>query len=253
MKGNDRKRYRVTPDEAQSLEVLVATMDGGAFSGELLDITIEGAGTRFRRDAGPTLAVGQTAILTFTSVRLREPIKVRAKVRSRVEMGAFRSYRYGFEFDQWDDQERRLSWEIRRLFNQRGDYRAEPNTAEPIAAVLKMARDEQSPQPGGAGGAGGEFEEAGVLKDLSTTGIAIAVDHDAETTLATADRVEVAFQLPNSAANLHLTGWIRHRELDEDRVCYGIEFDLDRSKQFKRQHGAITSYIRRRQLEDPSK
>ncbi|MFQ5754950.1 MAG: PilZ domain-containing protein [Acidiferrobacterales bacterium] len=253
MKGNSRKHYRVTPDEAQSLEVLVATMDGGTFPGELLDITIEGAGTRFRRDAGPTLAVGQTAVLTFTSVRLRQPIKVRAKVRSRVEMGAFRSYRYGFEFGQWDDQERRLSWEIRRLFNQRGGYRAEPRPTAPIAAVLRIAQDEQFPQSGGTGGIRGKFETAGVIKDLSTTGIAIAVDREAETTLATADLVEITFQLPNSATKLRLTGWIRHRELDEDRVCYGIEYDLNRSKQFKRQHGAITSYIRRRQLEEPPK
>jgi len=253
VKANERKHYRVTPDDAQSLEVLVATTDGGAFPGELLDITIEGAGTRFRRDAGPTLAVGQIATLTFSSGRLREPIKVRAKVRSRVEMGAFRSYRYGFEFDRWDDQQRRLSWEIRRLFNQRGGYRAEPNAAERIGAVITVAHDAQSLRPGEPPTAPSEFEAAGIIKDLSTTGIAIVVDREAEATLATADLVEVSFQLAPGANKLRMAGWIRHRELDKDGVSYGIEFDPDYTAGYERQHGAITSYIRRRQLEDSPK
>lgn len=247
MDFDGRKRYRITPGEDHSLDVTVKTAEGTAFPGELLDITIEGAGTRFRRDAGPTLAVGQPATLTFTSVRLRKPISIRAKVRSRVEMGEFRSYRYGFEFDQWEELEGRLSREIHHLFNQRVVYRVEPDPV--VEAVLRLP-----PEPPAGGQPDQEtpaFEAAGPIKDLSAVGIAVLVDRAAEEAFATIDLVEIAFRLPTSSETLKLMGWIRHRQLKEDRVYYGLEFDPDRSARFDQQQHAIVRYVKRRQLEEP--
>jgi hypothetical protein len=58
MDREGRKSYRVPLGDEHSLDIVVKTASGETFSGELLDITAEGAGTRFKREVGPTLAVG---------------------------------------------------------------------------------------------------------------------------------------------------------------------------------------------------
>ncbi len=242
-----RRHYRVAPAEQHNVDVTVSTADGQSFPAELLDITIEGAGTRFRREVGPTLAIGQPATLTFKSARLQKPIRVQAKVRSRVELGAFRSYRYGFEFDERDELERQLSGEIYRLFNQRSIYRVEPDPAQPIAVVIQPAASE-AVAPAVAG-----FEAHGFVKDLSSVGAAVLVDRKAEVTLAATDLVEVSFRLPGAARALHFTAWIRHRELQDERVCYGLEFDAARSQRFQHEQNELLKYARRRQLAEPPK
>jgi hypothetical protein len=248
MDTDGRRRYRVAPDQQQSLDVTVQTADGQIFAAELLDLTIEGAGTRFRRDAGPTLALGQGATLTFTSARLLRPIHVHAKVRSRVELGAFRSYRYGFEFDERDELQRQLSGEIHRLFNQRLDYRVEPDAAEPVEAMIKLYEAEPSAAPMNS-----DFRAIGRVKDICGVGAAVLLDREVETTLAATDLVAIDFRLPPNDVMLQFTAWIRHRELHEESVCYGLEFDSGRSDQFRRQQNEILKYTRRRRLAEPPK
>lgn len=248
MDTDARRHYRVTPADQHTVEVSVSTADGQAFPAELLDITIEGAGTRFLREAGPTLAVGQAATLTFKSARLRRPIRVQAKVRSRVELGAFRSYRYGFEFDGREELEQQLGGEIYRLFNQRNIYRVEPDPEQPIEAVIHLS-EYDSATPASAAG----FEAHGHLKDLSTVGAAVLVDRRAESTLAATDLVELSFRLPGSGRALRLTAWIRHRELQDEHVCYGLEFDPMRSEAFARDEHELLKYARRRQLAEAPK
>ncbi|MDX1487385.1 MAG: PilZ domain-containing protein [Acidiferrobacterales bacterium] len=248
MDADGRKHYRVTPDQQQSLDVTVQTADGQIFSAELLDITVEGAGTRFRRDAGPTLALGQAATLTFTSARLRQPIHVHAKVRSRAELGAFRSYRYGFEFDERDELQRQLSGEIFRLFNQRLFYRVEPDPAEPIEMLIRLPElDSATPR------STTDTMARGRVKDICGVGAALLLDRAVETTFAATDLVEVSFTLPSSGARVHLAAWIRHRELQDEYVCYGLEFDSVRSQQFTQQQNEILRYAKRRQLAEPPK
>lgn len=244
MDGEGRKSYRVPLGDEHSLDVVVKTASGETFSGELLDITAEGAGTRFKRDVGPTLAVGEPTTLTFTSARLRNPIKVVAKVRSRTELGAFRSYRYGFEFEEWQELQRRLSGEIHRLFNQRSVYRVETDPAEPVDAQICVAPESFPELPQ-------QFQANGRVKNISPVGIAILVDHEVETKLAAIDQVITTFQLPGSEQALEIVSWIRNRQLQGDRVCYGLEFDKDRSKDFDEQNSEIIKYVRHRQLEEP--
>jgi c-di-GMP-binding flagellar brake protein YcgR len=248
-----RKRYRVTPDEAHTLAITVKTAEGETFTGELLDITIDGAGTRFPRDIGPTLAVGQPATLTFTSLRLRKPIQVNAKVRSRVELGAFRSYRYGFEFSEWQELQRRLSGEIHELFNQRMSYRVEPDPAQPIEAIVKLTQADRLAVHDAPPKVPEEFKAVASVKDISAIGTAILIDREAEVTLAATDVVEVSFQLPISDKTVELVSWIRNRQLQDESVCYGLEFDADRSEYFERQQNEIIKYITRRRLEEPPK
>ncbi len=246
MDREGRKSYRVPLGDEHSLDVLVKTASGETFSGELLDITAEGAGTRFKREVGPTLAVGEPTTLTFTSARLRSPIKICAKVRSRTELGSFRSYRYGFEFDEWQELQRRLSGEIHRLFNQRSVYRVQPDPAKPVDARIRVSPESFPDLPQ-------QYEANGRVKNISPVGIAILVDHDVETKLAAIDQVITVFQLPASDQMLEVVSWIRNRQLQDDRVCYGLEFDQDRSKDFEKQNSEIIKYVRHRQLEEQPK
>ncbi len=93
----------------------------------------------------------------------------------------------------------------------------------------------------------------GRVKDICGVGAALLLDRTVETTFAATDLVEVSFTLPSTGARVHLAAWIRHRELQDDYVCYGLEFDSGRSQQFSRQQNEILKYAKRRRLAEPPK
>ena len=232
-----RKVYRVVPDDAHRLDIAVKTEDGKAFRGEVLDVAIDGAGTRFERETGPVFGLGHSVALIFSAPWLDEPIEVSGKVRSRIELGEYRQYRYSFEFDQSAELQKRLPEGVFRLFNRRCAYRTSPDPAKPVAVVIK---------PPGVGMA----KVTARLKDISVSGLALLVDPEAENTLGELDVIEMSFRLPTSDQDFQLVGWIRSRELVNEHARYGVEFDDKRSKHFARRRDEIFAYVADRQRQE---
>ncbi len=235
-----RKIYRVVPDDAHRLEVTVRTEDGKAFRGEVLDVTIDGAGTRFERETGPVFGLGHSVTLIFSAPWLDEPVEVSAKVRSRVERGKSRHYRYGFVLDQSVELEKRLPGGVFRLSNRRVAYRVSPDPTKPVAVAIKV--------PGAR-----TPKVTARLKDISVSGLALLVDPEAESTLGELDVIEMSFRLPTSDKDFQLVGWIRSRELVNEHARYGVEFDDKRSKHFARRRDEIFAYVADRQRQELQK
>ena len=104
-----------------------------------------------------------------------------------------------------------------------------------------------------APGSTAETMARGRVKDICGVGAALLLDREVETIFAATDIVEVSFTLPFTGARIHLAAWIRHRELQDEYVCYGLEFDSARSQQLTQQQNEILRYAKRRQLAEPPK
>jgi hypothetical protein len=174
---------------------------------------------------------------------LQTPLQVGACATSRADSGELRNYHYQLNFES-EEQKRRLSREAERVRDQRMASRVKPSTAEPVAVRVELATHKED-QPVAQDG----FEVIGNLKNISAGGAAVLVERNAETVLATTDVVNVSFELPQGSRPLRLRGWIRHRELQDNLMSYGLEFDRAPIGDFTQQLDEIVRYIARRRRE----
>ena len=245
----DRRRiYRVVPDEEDDLKAAAKTADGEHFAGEVLDVTIAGAGAQFPLVTGPILAMGEEVTLTFAGEAWDKLIQVRARAVSRFDKNAAR--RYGFEFDRSDRAQRRLAAEFHRLFTRRGVHRVSPDPRQPVDVRVRTIGGAQPPclEPPSRGLC--DHGVCGRLEDISGRGLAFSLDRNIDRALAFVDVVELVLCLPPDGGFLRLTGWIKIRRLDDDIAFYGVEFDRERSQHFRLQAEKIARYAtHRRQAE----
>lgn len=219
MSRERRRVYRVVPGEAHHLDVAIRTENGKVFRGEVLDVTIDGAGALFEREAAPPFALGHPVALRFSATWLDEPVDVSGEVRSRAMQGEDQLYHYGFAFNQSAKLQKRLPTRSFRVFNRRGAPRVSLDPTKPVEVVIK---------PPGIG----TSMVTGCLKDISISGLAVLVDPDAEYTLGALDTIEMSFHLPTRVKTFHLVGWIRNRELVHEHIRYGVEFDHTHTQAF---------------------
>ena len=236
MDSEKRRVYRVAPDEVNALDVTVKTEDGEVFPGKVLDITIDGVGISFEKEGGPELGLSKKVTLIFSGAALGDPVEVFGEVRSRVEAGEFRHYRYGVAFDQSAELEKRLPAGIFRLFNRRGAFRSSPDPTKPVEVSVTV--------PGVKG-----TKITTLLKDISISGLAFLLEPEAESILGAIEVIEMSFRLPTSDEDFELLGRIRRRELIEKDILYGVEFD-DQTEDFGRRREEISAYVMHRQREE---
>lgn len=230
--------------EVHGLEVAAMTADGNTALGKLIDLTVESAAVSFPRYADAALPVGSRSTLIFTAPWLQTPLQVGASATSRADSGELRKYYYQLHFES-EEQRRRLSREAGRVRDQRMASRVRPSATEPVVVRVELTGEHQSSSDNAV-------ELKGSLKNISVGGAAVLIDREAEAALATTDVIDVSFQLPQGSKLLRLRGWIRHRELQDDLMSYGLEFDRTHAEDFAEQLDEIVRYIaqRRRETED---
>lgn len=233
MRLERRAQFRVELGEDAGLQVTIPNPDGSPFSGQLVNVSADGAGAFFLTPDCPTLAVGQEVELVLASEDLTTPVTVVAMVRYRVEEEDVRSY--GFQFIEIDQVEAQLSPGLRRIFNRRQALRVPPDPKYPVRVLLE-------------GDAGGPRVEVR-LADLSVTGAGLRLEPEAESTFAKTSTVRISLCLPDCGEPVNMTGNIRHRSLIDAEIHYGIEFDPELSEDFARQQKAIINYVTQRQRE----
>jgi hypothetical protein len=233
--------------EVHGLEVAAMTADGNTALGKLIDLTIESAAVSFPRYADAALPVGPRSTLIFTAPWLQTPLQVGAIATSRADSGELRKYHYQLHFES-EEQKRRLSREAGRVRDQRMASRVRPLATEPVVVRVELTGEHGLSSDTQADA----VELEGSLKNISVGGAAVLIDREAETALATTDVIDISFQLLQGSKPLHLRGWIRHRELQDDLMSYGLEFDRTHAEDFAGQLDEIVRYIarRRRETED---
>jgi hypothetical protein len=230
--------------DVHGLEVAAMTADGDTICGKLVDLTGDGAAVSFPRYADATLLVGARSTLIFTAPWLQTPLQVGARATSRVDSGELCNYYYQLHFES-EEQKRRLSREAERVRDQRMASRVSPSATEAVVVRVEVAYEQRFQSDVQADNSA----TLGSLKNISTGGLAVLVESRAEAVLAKSDVIDVSFQLPQGSRSLHLRGWIRHRELQGDLMCYGLEFDRTHAEDFAQQLEEIVGYIARRRRE----
>jgi hypothetical protein len=89
------------------------------------------------------------------------------------------------------------------------------------------------------------------MRNVSASGITVAIDAEAQRAFAHFVDADREFRLPGSNQALVLCSAIRHRcqQEDDDGVCMVLIFDADKSSAFDVQQRAIADYILTRQAE----
>lgn len=239
MRKDLRNAERAIPEELVQLAIKLAS--GATFFADVLEINGQGADLRFARESAPSLPLGQHATLAFRSPRFQKPVEIKAVAFSRIESEAARGY--GFRFERTPELEATLQ-SIFSLVNQRHAHRVRPRMTESIAVILGFAPGEEASVP-----RAGVRSAKGLLRDISLSGLGLAVPAEVEISFANVEIVSVAPQLPGASGSLPLVGWIRNRRFDERQVTYGIEFDAERSEDYDARHKEIVEYVMRRQRE----
>ncbi len=247
--GFSESRSMNTAIESDGLKVGLKTADNRSYEGEILEVKITGAETRFPLGDAPTLALGETVTMTFASPSQGEFIQAPARVHFRADTREHR--RFGLEFEGSEELQEKLSGEFfQLLFSRRSLYRVKPDSAQPVNVHVRLLAGAQPPfsyplfqQVRDAG-------MTGELSDISATGLAFKIDAHLDEVLALTDLIEVSPILPGRSQDLYLTSWIRTRRLEGAFAQYGVEFVANLSTYFECKQDTIAEYIFQRQQEE---
>jgi len=226
-----RSVYRVTPTGQDRLEFVMCSEPGRPTAREIVDITIEGAGTRFPKEGTPALAVGDSVKLCISSPDLPRDVEVGATVAARSDSAENQCYRFKFEGRKL--LERELPEDFYRIFNRRGAYRAAAFDGDPAVEVGLNALD-TSPK---------RVTATARLRNISATGLGALIDSDADRDFTGVRSVEITVRLPDSDKTLRLAAWIRNREALEDRIYYGFLFDAKSTQNYLEQEEEIVDFV----------
>jgi hypothetical protein len=176
-------------------------------------------------DRDPMLRIGSRRHLTFKAPDLKEPIVslVAVTLRSREQDKA----RYGFVFLDPTELNKRLTPALYKLFNRRHTCRVQ--TPAPIR--IKALGENQAVL-------------LGEVDDLSAGGVGAFFPVDVDRIMTRVERLQIRLDLPDTAP-MQINGIIRVRQLNGDKVRYGIEFDPQGTKNFEAKTDAIMQLVLR--------
>jgi len=226
----DRGLYRIQVPKNDQIAVAVETSKGNVCSGEIVDLSSNGAAIRFSTDTALQLSPGDKVMLSLSSPLFQARCDAAATVVSDVATDTGR--RCGFNFDNPDDIARSFPQQLFRLFNRRSEARITPEKTEREATVTIRL-----PEQIGSG-----IEYSATLKDLSPGGASIGVDETVDAMLNTVDQIELLLQLPGISDRLRLAATFRHRRREADVFYHGLKFDPTATEDYLTQAEEILEY-----------
>jgi hypothetical protein len=177
----------------------------------------------FEREGGPHFPIADELDVAFRSREIFEPFVARSRVIFRQD-DPYQS-RYKFEFSEKDAQT------LNAILKRRAAVRMRPD--EDLAVRARA--------PGTASTGLVDCD----LRDISKSGLSLRVAAGGETRLCELDRLQLAFQLPGDDEDFDIEAEVRYRQLVDEHVHYGLEFDQLPTGIARR----IEAYIQRRQNE----
>ena len=235
---SDRNSYRATLPSPEELSACVVCGQK-EHAALITDISAAGIGLWFDEESDPHCNVGKSVVLRLMSPHLSAPLSVLCQVvhlRDREEGQV-----YGFGFLDWMGLRSALPERLAVAFNQRGDYRIEPDPNEPIGVIVT--------------GVEVYFEVEAQLRDISVGGMSFRAESLAEFVLRKSRLVNVSFALPTHDTPLSFVARICHRDLAGGHINYGLFFIESETEMFAEQRETVLDYItaRRKQgLEQPA-
>ena len=220
---SSRNQNRVA-QRRRSLTVVCHSV-ASSVPGEVYDLTADGVGAVFRREAVASLGLGERVRLEFQALLLVEPLVVEAAVRWRKD--GVPQCRVGFQFLNSQDVLDRVPHVLRREFDRRT-----------VQRVPMEGRIEVSFRAGAS-----SAWASGILRDLSTAGAGLRIPIEAAEGLEVGDSIEIEIRLPGSFGPIRLTCTARNLRTEAEEVHCGVEFDEARSLRFEEQRGRLAEFL----------
>lgn len=214
------------PDSGPSSNTLQATVHTASkmdFRGQVAAAQHRVVTIEFARDGAPNLPIAEELTVSFRSREVFDPFAARSRVIFRQD-DSHRS-RYKFEVSERDGQT------LNALFKRRASARMRSD--EEVVVEVREAGMKIAP-----------YLECR-LRDISKSGMSLRVASQVETQLCSMDRLELRFHLPGDDALFDLMAGVRYRQLLDECVHYGLEFERTPGDAA----GRIEAYIQRRQRE----
>ncbi len=230
-KQDRRSIYRVTPDSADNMAVTLRTPSGQQSAAEVVDINVDGAGTRIASGEAIALGIGERVRLSLSSSRFSAPVELEATVVGKKERESEQDY--SFHFQGQGDVETQFPQEFYEMFNRRGAYRAvEPENENPIDVGLCI------PDSAGVRSVG-----TARLINISATGMGAMAKLSTDQAMGDNQFVEISLGLPPNMTAINLGAWIHNREFQDKGIYYGLKFDARRSRDFLAMEEEIVDYV----------
>ncbi len=230
-KQERRAIYRVTPDSADEMAVTLQTPSGQRSAAAVIDINVDGAGTRFASNEAIALGIGERVKLSLSSSRFSAPVELEATVVGKKERESEQDY--SFHFQGQGNADTQFPHEFYEMFNRRGAYRAvEPENESPIDVGLRI------PDSTGVRNVG-----TARLMNISATGMGAMAAPSTDQAMGDNQFVEISLGLPPNMAAINLAAWIHNRELQDKGIYYGLKFDARRSPDFLAMEEEIVDYV----------
>jgi len=209
--SNRRSIYRVHPESNDRIALALLTPRGEVAAKEIVDLTINGACTRFPRTTTPAIGAGDRVTLLVRSPGLSEHTAVEATVVKGVEMES--EWRYRFRFDRAGQLLRRASGDCYTLFNRRANSRGvKPAPDDELSVEVRLP-----PQ------FGDDTLYPARVRNISVNGVCIEVDGDLDADLMDTEVVDVRIVLPGGEV-IETGARVRHRAEQDGVICYGLKF-----------------------------
>jgi hypothetical protein len=201
-------------------------------TGRVIDITAEGVAVRIPSAAGLALREGEGVVLTFAGSRFPLPITTPGVVKYHLPEGP--TDRFGLEFADKASLEKALGGQsLHFLFNRRKSFRVAPEKEPSIAVTLRRLGEEK--------------RTVARLVDISEGGLSVSVGRESDPGYADRESLEVSLLLPVRDGDIRLRATLRHRRIVGGRIRFGMEIDVERTEDWKRQLGAIREFVAQRQ------
>ena len=218
------------PPKELSASVVIHTKE---YSGQITAVSATGMGILFDEQSDPGCNTGESVLLRLKSPHLSTPLSVLGQV---VHIGDDEKGQvYGFGFLDWMGLRSALPKQLTPIFNQRGEYRVEPDPDQPIDVVVT--------------GLDVYFEVEAQLRDISSGGMSFRAPSLAECVLRTCRNVNVSFGLPGHPDQLSFVARICHRDLAGGHINYGLFFVGSMTERFAEQQETLLHYVAARRRE----
>jgi len=226
-----RGQERAQLPDADCLVVQIQRPEGEVIHGELIDLTIGGAGIRVPEEYGSMKSEDLAHLLLAHPLdgwEVKTPIRL-----SRVTPSGEGHVLLGFQFINEGNLFAQLENAMARYFNRRHATRVTPELDEQLPVSLRW----------------GPHRVHARAQDLSGDGLGLSVDLVSAMHLEVGLSVQVRLELPDGKEIIQVESEVRRMQRVEDRVFLGLCFEIDEQTHTFDGSQAIRDYVEKRKEE----
>ncbi|MCA9001430.1 MAG: PilZ domain-containing protein [Planctomycetes bacterium] len=211
-----KQSNRNTPLGVESLSGLTVAVQGDngtSYQGTLIQFMGGTLRVQFWGDDLPAFGLTQPISIYIQGLNTELPA-LPACAMERNELPGGRAYR--FAYTPTPEFQALIPEDLWSLFPSRASHRVRPTEAMPALVTLEDL----------AGG----HKHGGTVLDISTTGVGLTVDREAEQQLHSQRVIRLHFQFPSLTGAENETivfGKVMHRRMTGSEIRYGISFDVE--------------------------